>query len=126
MDDLNKLIKVSFGEKMKIARKLAGYSRAKLAVELSVSAKTIQSWETGRTFPENMSLVPLIEKRLGFFIPDILGETVREEVSKAGFSVDDSSAEPKKKIVRRAAVTEETTTEEKEEEIESAPEIEEV
>jgi len=115
MSDLNAAIKVSFGEKMKLARTMAGYSRQKLSEELGISSKTIQSWETGRTFPENMSLVPLIEQRLGFFIPKILGETVREEVEKA---IPASESKPQK-IIRRAAVTdeEENTPEIKTEEI---------
>lgn len=116
MEDLNAVIKKAFGEKLKTARTLAGYSRAKLSVELGVSSKTIQSWETGRTFPENMSLVPVIEKKLGFFIPEILGETVKEEVAKMETSLDvsDPEEDSQNKVVRRAAVEdkekEETTT----------------
>lgn len=79
---LNDMIKKSFGEKFKIARKNAGYSRSKLSQEIKVSAKTIQSWEDGRTYLENMGLIPIIEKRLGFFVPKVLGDTVREEVDK--------------------------------------------
>jgi len=60
MSDLNAAIKKAFGEKFKQARMAAGYSRAKFGVEISVSAKTIQSWEVGRTFPENMALIPII------------------------------------------------------------------
>jgi len=120
MNDLNAAIKASFGEKMKLARTMAGYSRQKLSEELGISSKTIQSWETGRTFPENMSLIPLIEKRLGFFIPNILGETVREEVEKASSA---SKSKPKKNyIIRRAVITDE---EEKEPEIKTE-EIDEV
>jgi transcriptional regulator with XRE-family HTH domain len=87
MKDLNVAIKKSFGEKLKVSRLAAGYSRAKLAAELGISAKTIQSWETGRTFPENMSLIPIIESRLGFFIPDMLSETVREETGSGSQKV---------------------------------------
>jgi len=79
MSDLNAMIKKAFGEKFKLARMASGYSRAKLGVEISVSAKTIQSWEVGRTFPENMALIPIVRDRLGFFIPKILGETVEEQ-----------------------------------------------
>jgi DNA-binding transcriptional regulator YiaG len=127
MEDLNASIKKSFGEKMKISRKIAGYSRAKLAVELGVSSKTIQSWETGRTFPENMSLVPIIETKLGFFIPDILGETVREEAAKKGVGSPVAASEPKdqpKKIVRRAAVVEDEKEERKEDDSESEAPVE--
>jgi len=109
MSDLNLYIKKSFGEKFKLARMAAGYSRAKLAAELSVSSKTIQSWETGRTFPENMALIPVIEKRLSFFIPDVLSQTVREEVKKV-----EVSSEEKPSVVRRAAVTDEEPSEEDE------------
>lgn len=108
MSDLNETIKKAFGEKFKMARNATGYSRAKLSVELGVSAKTIQSWETGRTFPENMSLIPEVEKKLGFFIPDILSETVREEVAKSEEKSPSLETEP---TIRRAAVTEEDTEE---------------
>jgi len=114
-DALNKAIKTSFGAKFEIARKNAGFSRAKLGTQIGVSGKTVQSWENGRTWPENMSLIPVIEKILGIFIPKILGETVREEVEKA---IPASESKPQK-IIRRAAVTdeEENTPEIKTEEI---------
>jgi len=118
MGDLNLSIKKSFGEKMKLARSMTGYSRQKLSVELGVSSKTIQSWETGRTFPENMSLVPVIEQKLGFFIPDILGETVREEVAKAGLT----TSKPEKIVRRAAVINEEKEAEEEEEAEEESPE----
>lgn len=98
MSDLNIAIKKSFGAKFKLARMAAGYSRAKLGVEISVSAKTIQSWEVGRTFPENMALIPIIRDKLGFFIPTILGHTVEEEEKVIK---EKESAE--KTIIRRAA-----------------------
>lgn len=107
MGDLNLAIKKSFGDKLKLARMAAGYSRAKLAAQLSVSSKTIQSWETGRTFPENMALIPMIEKMLSFFIPDILSQTVREEVGKIN-----PSYEEKTPVVRRAAVVDEESVDE--------------
>jgi len=109
MGDLNLSIKKSFGEKLKLARMAVGYSRAKLAAQLGVSSKTIQSWETGRTFPENMALIPMIEKMLSFFIPDILSQTVREEVGRINPSSDE-----KPKVVRRAAVTDEEPIEDDE------------
>ena len=102
---LNKAIKASFGEKFEIVRKNAGLSRAKLGAVIGVSGKTIQSWENGRTWPENMSLIPIIEKTLGIFIPKILGETVREEVAK----ISD-------KPVIKTTIIEETPVEEKVEE----------
>jgi DNA-binding XRE family transcriptional regulator len=107
MSDLNVLIKKSFGEKFKQARNIAGYSRAKLGVEINVSAKTIQSWEVGRTFPENMALIPIIREKLGFFIPKILGDTVIEEEKKLA-----GKDESEKKVIRRAAVVEEDSKEE--------------
>lgn len=111
MNDLNTNIKISFGKKIELARKATGYSRAKLAVELSVSSKTIQSWEMGRTFPENMALIPLIEKKLGFFIPDILGQTVREEMAK----IQNAS----QKVVRKASTASSSTEETDRKEVET-------
>jgi transcriptional regulator with XRE-family HTH domain len=140
-DALNKAIKASFGEKFEIARKNAGFSRAKLGEVIGVSGKTIQSWENGRTWPENMSLIPIIEKILGIFIPKILGETVREEVAKTTKSespkppvetpeepeVEEAPVEEKaeeKKVIRRAASV--SSSEDSDENPEEQEEIDEV
>jgi len=94
---LNIQTKKAFGEKFKLSRMSAGYSRAKLGVEISVSAKTIQSWEVGRTFPENLGLFPVVRDKLGFNITKILGETLDEQERKL------LAVEAKPKIIRRAA-----------------------
>lgn len=94
---LNTKTKKSFGEKFRLARDATGYSRAKLGVEISVSAKTIQSWEEGRTFPENLGLFPVIRDKLGFNVTKILGETLDEQERKL------LAVEAKPKIIRRAA-----------------------
>jgi len=111
-DALNKAIKASFGAKFEIARKNAGFSRAKLGEVIGVSGKTIQSWENGRTWPENMSLIPNIERILGIFIPKILGETVREEVAKITKSdPPKASVETTVEETKEEAIVEETKEE---------------
>jgi len=131
--NLNDAIKKEFGEKFKQARTGNRLSRAQLSKLIKVSAKTIQSWEIGRTFPENMALIPVIEQRMGFFIPDILAQTVREvekKYAKTEESPEENTEEPKEeKIVRRAAVVDEKPVEKEEQsqpEEEETPEVDEV
>lgn len=57
-------IKARFGKHLRAARDAKKISRATLGVRLGVSPKTIQSWEMGRTFIEDLSLVPSIEAEL--------------------------------------------------------------
>lgn len=56
--------KHSFGEMFRAARDKRGLSRAALSVRIGVSAKTIQSWEVGRTFIEDLSIIPILDSEL--------------------------------------------------------------
>jgi len=105
---LNIRTKKAFGEKFKLARKATGYSRAKLGTEISVSAKTIQSWEVGRTFPENLGMFPIIRDKLGFNIAKVLGETLNEEEKKLK-DLMEKAVKEEKKVIRRAASVETQT-----------------
>lgn len=58
------LIRKRFGEKFRLARDEMNFSRAKLAKKLGISPKTIQSWEIGRTFIEDLSLIPKLNRTL--------------------------------------------------------------
>ena len=59
-----KNIKTEFGRLMRLSRETMGMSRATLAIRLGISPKTIQSWETGRTFIERLDLIPQLEAEL--------------------------------------------------------------
>ncbi len=58
-------LKSEFGKRFRTARDAKKLSRAALGQRLGISPKTIQSWEMGRTFVENLSLIPAIEAELG-------------------------------------------------------------
>lgn len=67
-------IKADFGKRLRKARDAKKYSRQVLGVRLGVSPKTIQSWEMGRTFIENLSLIPAIERELDVSISSLIDE----------------------------------------------------
>lgn len=68
-------IKTFFGKNFRDAREAKKFSRAALAVRLGISPKTIQSWEMGRTFIEDLSLIPAIEKELSIEFPSLISES---------------------------------------------------
>lgn len=70
---MSREIKTDFGRMFRAARDQKRISRAALSVRLGVSPKTIQSWEMGRTFIEDLSLIPLIESELGISVSDLIG-----------------------------------------------------
>lgn len=65
-------IKSRFGALLRAARERQKISRANLAQKLDVSPKTVQSWEMGRTFIEDLSLVPHMEAELGISFHEII------------------------------------------------------
>ena len=67
-------IKADFGKRLRKARDAKRFSRQVLGVRLGVSPKTIQSWEMGRTFIENLSLIPAIERELEISISSLIDE----------------------------------------------------
>ena len=69
-------IKKSFGKALRLAREAKGFSRANLALRLSISAVSIASWESGRTFIQRLDLIPKMEEELGISIPHILAESL--------------------------------------------------
>jgi transcriptional regulator with XRE-family HTH domain len=81
-------IKKSFGKALRLAREAKEFSRANLALRLSVSPVSIASWEMGRTFIERLDLLPRLESELDISIPHILAESL------AGRKLPPPSAEP--------------------------------
>jgi len=67
-----KLIKCEFGRQFRKIRDDRDQSRAELAARLGISPKTIQSWEMGRTFLEDLSLIPALEAELGITLSDLI------------------------------------------------------
>lgn len=81
-------IRKRFGEKFRLARDDASLSRAKLAKKLGISPKTIQSWEMGRTFIEDLSLIPKLNRALNLgkksdTILDMLDESLSSKKQAA-------------------------------------------
>jgi transcriptional regulator with XRE-family HTH domain len=69
-------LKLEFGRRFRDARDRLGFSRASLGLRLGISPKTIQSWEMGRTFIEDLSLIPALEAELDISISAIIAEAV--------------------------------------------------
>jgi transcriptional regulator with XRE-family HTH domain len=65
-------MKKQFGKMVRAARDSKGLSREQLAEIIGISPKTVQSWENGRTFPEDLSLLPTIGTALGISWSDFL------------------------------------------------------
>ncbi len=82
-------IKAEFGKKFREARDQKKLSRATLGVRLGISPKTIQSWEMGRTFIEDLSLIPAIESELDISVSNLIAratminETMAAEAAPA-------------------------------------------
>ncbi|MHC4871022.1 MAG: helix-turn-helix domain-containing protein [Planctomycetota bacterium] len=72
-------VKSFFGKMFREARESKKFSRAALALRLGVSPKTIQSWEMGRTFIENLNLIPEIEKELDVAFTDLISKKALQQ-----------------------------------------------
>ena len=71
-------LKTGFGKCFRDAREVRKLSRAALGLRLGISPKTIQSWEMGRTFPEDLSLIPAIEQELGVSFSDMISASMEQ------------------------------------------------
>lgn len=86
--EMSATIKGEFGKRFRAARDAKKLSRAALGLRLGISPKTIQSWEMGRTFIENLSLIPSIESELNISVSDLIckattGDSVAAEAPAA-------------------------------------------
>jgi transcriptional regulator with XRE-family HTH domain len=72
-------IKREFGKKFRAARDAKKLSRAALGLRLGISPKTIQSWEMGRTFIEDLSLIGPIERELGISVSGLIAEATNPQ-----------------------------------------------
>ncbi len=69
-------VKTAFGRCLREARDAKRLSRASLGLRLGISPKTIQSWEMGRTFIEDLSLIPSIESELAVSFSELIARAV--------------------------------------------------
>ena len=80
--------KALIGRQLKAARCRSGLSRTALGARVGVSPKTIQSWEIGRTFIENLSILPALERELsvnvGALLNQLIGSRRRNEPEEQG------------------------------------------
>ncbi len=72
-------IKREFGKKFRAARDAKKLSRAALGLRLGISPKTIQSWEMGRTFIEDLSLIGPIERELAISVSALIAEATNPQ-----------------------------------------------
>lgn len=84
---LNQTIKEEFGRHLRNARDTRKLSRAALGLRLGISPKTIQSWEMGRTFIEDLALIPAIETELSISVSQLISQAL------GGGKVSDSAGE---------------------------------
>ena len=81
-----------FGEKVKLLRQTIGISQSRLAQELGVSKRTIQSYEAGQSYPKQRIIY---QKMADLFMTDLnylLMEN--EEVESAKEEIDEIIEEP--------------------------------
>lgn len=93
---------MNFGDKVRMLRKKTGYSQAQLAQALGVSARTVQSYEAGRSLPRSKE----VYRRLaGIFGVDLnyLMDDKEEFISEARESYGRRGAEQARKIVDEVA-----------------------
>lgn len=67
----------SFGKRMQEARKNLGLNQQELADQIGVTRGAISQWETGRMKPSEKNL-RLLEAYLGDFVPEPIGDWLRE------------------------------------------------
>lgn len=79
----NEIIKKRFGKRFCEERKnisskkrKAHISRKEMSDVLKISPKTIQSWEMGRTVPEDLSLIKKIHDKYSIDMVNILHEAI--------------------------------------------------
>jgi transcriptional regulator with XRE-family HTH domain len=64
---------MTFGEKLKIARKMAGLTQSQLASFLDGSTQTVKDWEAGRRTPpldRVVEVAQILEKPVSWFVDD--------------------------------------------------------
>lgn len=93
-------LKTGFGKCFRDAREACKLSRAALGLRLGISPKTIQSWEMGRTFPEDLSLIPAIEQELGISFSDMISASMEHVPSTMAAEASPSYGRGRKRMDR--------------------------
>ena len=65
---------MTIGEAIKRARERRGYSQAKLSMKSGISMQSISLWETGRTFPTIINLIPVADA-LNVTLDELVGRS---------------------------------------------------
>lgn len=86
----NNVTEMTFGGKLKSARKSAGLTQEQLAEKLLVSRQAIAKWEAGKGMPDIENL-KLLSKRLNISIDYLLdsGENINLSVMREGIDLND-------------------------------------
>lgn len=95
-----------FGHTIRKHRDAKGISRARLAQMVSISPKTIQSWENGRTFPENLKVLKAIGKILDIDLGAAFAKAIRMitplVIKEVAIAKRGRKSLPKKKTKKKA------------------------
>lgn len=86
----NDEVKLTLGEKLKLARKNAGLTQEQLAEKLLISRQAITKWETGKGMPDIENLKQF-SKLLGISIDYLLdsGESIDLSIMREEINLDD-------------------------------------
>lgn len=95
-------IKKRFGKYLRAARDSKKLSRATLSVRLGISPKTIQSWEIGRTFIEDLALIPPIEAELDIAICELIARATRS--GRGDVAAESATAYGKRRLVKAGPI----------------------
>jgi len=96
-------IKKRFGKDFRTARDRKKLSRAVLGVRIGVSPKTIQSWEMGRTFIEDLSRIPEIEAELDIAIWQLIAKATHP--GRGDIAAESTTAYGKRRLVKAGPIS---------------------
>lgn len=103
--EINKQEKMTFGEKLRSARKSAGLTQEQLAERLIVSRQAITKWESDKGLPDIENLKQL-SSFLGVSIDYLLdsGEAINMSVTREKINLENYTYAPKitKRLVKKA------------------------
>ena len=70
---------MTFGEKLKEARKGAGYSQEELANKLGVTFQAVSKWENAKAAPD-ITFLPIMADIFGCYIDELFSREIKTEI----------------------------------------------
>lgn len=90
---------MTFGEKVRNARRARGLSQDALAGQLGVSRRTVTSWETDRSFPRTRGGYEALAGALGVPVNELLVEDGTSSLMETGAQYGDRGKKSAEKLV---------------------------